>query len=267
MAVSVPRRTQPAHPPSLWWGVLALLAMPLIFAAMLYLGAWYWSATMPAEVQVPSVLNLDEQAAMTVLAERGLRPRVAARRYDEKHPAGKVLEVVPPVNRTVKQGRPVALVISKGSRWTTVPNLQEMSLEQARKLLVGAQLRLARVAEEYNEKVPAGYTISQRPQAGRRIERDSAVEVTVSKGPKPVAPPPSADDETGDVKYAQVEVNVPPGEFRHEVVITVEDDGGVREVYREWKDPGTHLTTTVQGTGEVTVRVLIDGQVVQEQTL
>ncbi len=250
--------------PSLWWGLVALLAMPASIAALLYAAAWYWQATAPREVQVPNVVGLDEQAAVAILRERDLRPRVPLRRYDEKHAEGKVLEVTPPVNRTVKQGRSVALTVSKGSRWTKVPNLGEMSVEQARNLLVKSQLTLAKLVEEYNETVPEGYTIRQFPAPGRRVERGTAVELTVSKGvrlPEELAPAPRT------TKYAQVEVQVPPGEFRREVKITVDDDGGEREVYREWRDPGTTFTTTVEGTGSVTVRIYIDDDLVEEKTL
>jgi len=252
-----------AQPPSLWWGVLALLAMPVSLAGMLYLGAWYWQLTMPAEVAVPKVVSLDEEAAIAVLQQQRLRPRVTMRQYDEHLASGKVLEVVPPANRIVKQGRPVALVVSKGSRWTTMPDLGEMSLERARNLVLRAELRLAKVVEVFSEKVPAGYTVAQRPAPGERLERASAVTATVSKGLKP-PPEPEAGGET---KYAEVDITVPPGDFRREVRVSVEDDNGLRDVFREWKDPGSHFTITVEGTGQVTVRVFLDAEQVQEKTI
>ena len=253
-------------PPSLWWGMLALAAMPLLLALMLYLGAWYWQFTLPKEVRIPSVTGLDEQAAVTILEQRGLRVRVPVRRYDERLSEGKVLEISPPVNRVVKQGRSVALTVSKGSRWTTVPDLREMALEQSRRLLQRAELNLSEVAEVNHDQVPPGYTVSQQPASGERVERNTGVQLIVSKGPKVVEPPPTKSPEA-TTKYAQVEVLVPAGEFRREVQITVQDDEGMHEVYREWKDPGSRIITTVQGKGRVTVRVLIDGEQVQEQTL
>ena len=73
---------------------------------------------------------------------------------------------------------------------TTVPDLSGLEEGAAAALLAdsGLELQLAEGAH-YDERVPAGRTLVQKPKAGTLVKRGSAVEVTVSLGPQLVLVP------------------------------------------------------------------------------
>lgn len=73
---------------------------------------------------------------------------------------------------------------------TTVPDLSglEQAAASARLADAGLELRPAEGAH-YDDRVPAGRTLEQKPKAGSLVKRGSAVEVTVSLGPQLVVVP------------------------------------------------------------------------------
>jgi len=70
-----------------------------------------------------------------------------------------------------------------------VPNVVGMTQAEAGAALVAAQLTLGTVTEVYSDTVPAGEVISQNPAAGVMVAENTPVNLTVSKGPAPVAVP------------------------------------------------------------------------------
>lgn len=63
-----------------------------------------------------------------------------------------------------------------------VPNLEGSNLEEAKRLLEQAGLRLGNLYEEENESVPEGHVISSQPPAGRLVRKGRQVDLVISKG-------------------------------------------------------------------------------------
>lgn len=63
-----------------------------------------------------------------------------------------------------------------------VPNLEGSNLEEAKRLLDQAGLRLGNLYEEENESVPEGHVISTQPPAGRLVRKGRQVDLVISKG-------------------------------------------------------------------------------------
>lgn len=82
-----------------------------------------------------------------------------------------------------------------------VPDITGFEFRQAQQLLASSGLKLIKVKELTNEKVPAGVVLSQRPPAGIRIKRGEKIEVILSKGPRMVVVPRI---EKMDVSHARV---------------------------------------------------------------
>jgi serine/threonine-protein kinase len=239
--------------------LLVVLVAGLVAAA--YIAFWAWVVTGPKSVRVPNVVGIEDRAAVRMLQDAGLVPEVAEQRYDEDTGRGVVLSVKPPPNKVVRQGRKALLIVSLGSVWTRVPNLTEMSVSRAKELLAAGELELGRQREEYSDKVPVGYTISHSPGPGARARRGSRVDLIVSRGPVPEG----VVERTR--RSARVVVDLPPEGPWQEVRIMVQDDTGTRLAYHGWHMPGSKFTRTVSGTGTVTVRVYVGGQLVEERTL
>ncbi len=69
------------------------------------------------------------------------------------------------------------------ARWTTTPNLDAMTEQDARAALVTAVLGV-NVTREYSETVSASHVIRTDPIGGARILRDGTVTMVVSQGPE-----------------------------------------------------------------------------------
>lgn len=244
-------------PPNPWWGVVMLVLLLVGIVGGAYGAFRLWMATGPRTVTVPDVVGIDELAAQSILGRRRLNPKVVARQSHESIEAGRVIRTFPEAGRRVKQGRTIELIVSEGSAWTWVPDITEMSLARAREKLKQADLRLGSRQTTRDTNVPPGYVARQHPAPNTRVRRNSTVDVFTAERPAGEPPP---------VKYAQVEVAVPPGEQSVEVRIVVDDDDGERVAYRGVHDPGTEFRRTVVGRGEVTVRVFAGEALIQEKT-
>jgi hypothetical protein len=244
-------------PPNPWMGVVMLLLLALALMGSAYGVFWVWLNSGPRPTTVPDVVGIDEPAAKSILARRGLNPKVAARQAHERIEAGRVIRTFPEADRRVKQGRSIEMIVSEGSAWTWVPDVTEMSLARAREKLKEADLSLGSRGMVKDSRVPPGYVARQRPDPNTRVRRGSLVDVFVAE---------RSADEPARVKYAEVEVSVPTGGGSKEVRIVVEDEDGERVAYRRRHDPGTQFTQTVAGRGGMTVRVFVDDRLIQEKT-
>ncbi|MCL5985409.1 MAG: Stk1 family PASTA domain-containing Ser/Thr kinase [Actinobacteria bacterium] len=63
-----------------------------------------------------------------------------------------------------------------------VPDIKNIDISSAQKKLEEAKLRLSVVEQKYNNEVEPGDIISQNPVEGSKVEKDSTVEVIISKG-------------------------------------------------------------------------------------
>lgn len=72
---------------------------------------------------------------------------------------------------------------------SAVPDLEDLSLEEARMVLEGKGLKLEVLTEVYDLAKPPGTILSQIPKANARVREGRFVKVTVSKGGKTVLVP------------------------------------------------------------------------------
>ncbi|SDD41670.1 Stk1 family PASTA domain-containing Ser/Thr kinase [Sporomusa acidovorans] len=79
----------------------------------------------------------------------------------------------------------LAAFLAFGKFWSlnevTVPDVVGKQVDTARNILISNNLRVS-VSEAYNEKVPAGYVISQQPEAGTTVKEQRTITIIVSKG-------------------------------------------------------------------------------------
>jgi hypothetical protein len=257
------------HVPSPWWGVLMLLGLIAALVGIVFGGFYLWLMTAPPQVRVPAVTGINVRAAEEILARRGLIGQIVSRRYDEKALAETVLEATPTAGKTVRQGRVIELTVSDGPPTVQMPDVRDMDLQKATEAISEVDLRLARIRRIYDQEVPLGSVMAQKPDPDTRVARRGGVELTVSAGPKPVVNPPEASTEPpqdfGQPKYAVVQVSLPPGERPALVRIEVEDRRGVTVVYSEWHDPGATINEVVTGYGDATARVYVDDKLIEEK--
>jgi len=59
---------------------------------------------------------------------------------------------------------------------------------------------------------------------------------------------------------------VPEGPIRQTCKILVQDSNGIRTAYEGVHKPGERIEKVVEGTGEMTIRILANNKLIQEQT-
>ncbi|MGE5718399.1 MAG: PASTA domain-containing protein, partial [Nocardioidaceae bacterium] len=80
----------------------------------------------------------------------------------------------------------VSATVSRGPERYEVPVLRGMPLADAETALEETNLVVGDVAERYHESVAEGVVIKSDPSAGTELKPDAAVDLVVSKGPKPI---------------------------------------------------------------------------------
>ena len=89
----------------------------------------------------------------------------------------------------MRRGTDVALVVSKGPERYAVPPVVGMTLAEASARIEEVNLKVGKVTEAFNEKVPEGQVVSAKPGPGASLKKGTAVAMTVSKGRKPIEVP------------------------------------------------------------------------------
>ena len=174
------RRSRPKRSRMIVFGVLA---------ALLLLGGARAVASFlaPQEVEVPSVVGMTKQAAMTAAGEVGLEAAVAARVHDFGSAPGEVLSQDPSEGMLL-EGEAIALTISKGPPPMTVPDLTGMTVEIATISLRMRQLEAGEITERF-DVAPEGTVIGQSPAQGKDLGWGESVDLVVSKGPRSIGVP------------------------------------------------------------------------------
>jgi len=219
-------------------------------------------ATRHPEVLVPDVSGLQSDAALTRLAALGLTMVVAEEQYSVDVPRGNIIRLVAPYARKrVREGRQVRVIVSKGIRKVRVPDIHDLTVEEAKKELQKAHLRAAqRIEERRHEIAPKGHVIHQRPEVGAVVPEGTEVELVCSKGsitPRRV----SADT----VSWYRVQVTVPGGDMTQRVRIEVEhQDGTVQIAHDQLHLQGQVVDEAIRGVGAFTIRVYVDNKLWRE---
>ena len=180
-----------AHPPGrrrrrLRRGPLLLLVVLLLTALAAYAGWWFGIGRYTS---TPGVINLSVHQASEKLAGAGLDLEVAGRRFSETVPAGSVISTDPAAGSRVLDGATVEAVVSKGQERYAVPRLGGRPVTEVEGLLTAENLTLGDVTRAWSESVPRGEVISATPSAGTELRKGTAVDVKVSRGPRPIRIP------------------------------------------------------------------------------
>jgi len=75
-------------------------------------------------------------------------------------------------------------LLGPGSPVATVPGVEGQPQGEAERILQGAGLEGQLVDEKYDDRVPPGVVLSQRPYAGKVVRRGRLVELVLSRGPR-----------------------------------------------------------------------------------
>jgi serine/threonine-protein kinase len=180
---ATPRRTPPSRPRRSRRGlVLLLVALLLVTAGGA--GAWWFGSG--RYTSTPGVIGLTRAAAEQKLEDAGLEVEWGDKAYSETVPAGRVVATDPDAGSRVLGGGTVTAVLSLGKERYDVPRLAGMTVDEAQDALAATNLAYGTMVEKWSDTAPAGTVIGSTPKTGTTLRPDAAVDLVVSKGPKPV---------------------------------------------------------------------------------
>lgn len=165
----------------------ALLVAVLVVALLVGLGGWYLGVA--RFTSTPGVINLSAAAAKAKIEKAGLRFEEGKSAYSETIAKGSVISTDPAAGERIAKDGTVTALISLGPERHAVPDVRGKTLDEAQAMLDGASLGFGRAITKFHEKVQKGSVITTDPAPGTQLRRDAAVNVVVSRGPRPIEIP------------------------------------------------------------------------------
>jgi eukaryotic-like serine/threonine-protein kinase len=173
------------------------LVVVLLLAAGAAAGGWYLSVGRYTSAPDLSGLTLAE-------ARQRVRPtdfvlRTGPTAYSETVPKGDIISTDPQPGARILRTGTITVVVSKGKERYPMPPVVGVSEAEARDAL-SHHLAVGDVRHVYSDRVDDGLVISASKDEGTRLRPDTAVDLMVSKGPRPIAVPEVVGDPIADAR-------------------------------------------------------------------
>ncbi len=166
---------------------LAVLVTVLVTLALIVgAGGWWW--TSGRFTTTPPLVGLAQIEARAAAERAGLKLAFTDE-FSETVAAGTVMRTDPEPGAQITRAGEIRAVLSKGQERYEVPRLAGLTLQAARAELETNNLRAGKVTEEYHEKAEKGVVTGASAAVGARVKRDTAVDLVLSLGPKPITIP------------------------------------------------------------------------------
>lgn len=139
----------------------------------------------PKVFQVPDVYNRLDEEAETILEEAHLVVKHSFE-FNDTVEQGRVIRTEPERNTEVKEGDTVTIVLSSGKEkvMKLVPDIRNLSEKEAIQKLKDQGLAAGTISYKNSDEVEKGLVITQNYSVNKEVEEGTAVDFTVSKGPK-----------------------------------------------------------------------------------
>ncbi|GAB2466490.1 Stk1 family PASTA domain-containing Ser/Thr kinase [Streptosporangium sandarakinum] len=223
----------------------AWILVPLLIIGA-FIGVGYMFLSSPGDtakggkVKIPSLVSQTEEAASKTLTGMGLKVKVVEK-YDEEMEKGAVIDTDPPAETEVDKGSEVVLTVSKGLEKVAVPDVVNMTTEEATSALEAKNFKVSVVPQVSSGK--EGVVFKTDPEAGKRAAKGSTVRLYVPKAAVEV--PSVANLTVQDAKrllqQAGLKVKVVPqsSELPKDTVLSQGPEAGAKV------QPGTTITLVV----------------------
>lgn len=150
-------------------------------------GGWWFGSG--RYTTTPGLIGLTARQARVTLGEAGLAFATGPSTYSETVDAGEVLRTDPAGGERLIDGETVTVTLSLGPERYQVPVVRGRAEERAAAVLAAQSLSVGDTARRFHERVPAGVVVASSPGAGKALKPGAAVDLVVSRGPRPVDVP------------------------------------------------------------------------------
>ena len=174
------RREKEARRRRRGWLIVLLVLMLTTIAA---LTGWY--LTEGRFTATPSLSTLPRAEAATVAQNEGLQVSFVDE-FSETVASGLVIDTDPVPGTKVPDGGTITATLSKGPERFAMPKVVGESQAAATGAISDASLRIGEVSRTFHESAAKGMVLDASYAPGTRLKAGSRVDLTVSKGPKPI---------------------------------------------------------------------------------
>lgn len=174
--------------------LLRLVVTVLVLGALGGAAWWWFEGRL---VETPPMVGMTVDQAQRLAGAAGLSVVLGAEEYSETIPLDAVVSTEPAPGQAVAPGGSVTLVLSLGPERYDVPSIVGSTRAQAEAALADLTLVPGEVNRRFNEDVPRGQVISQKPAAGTEVKRGAEVSFVISKGRQPIDVPDVVGDTRG----------------------------------------------------------------------
>ena len=239
-----------------------------------FLGAFlsygnFWSNT---TVDVPNVVGKQVSVAKNILEDKHLRVSTSEVTNPDV-PAGQVISQTPGAGEKVKEQRTIHLVVSKGVGDITVPDLSDLTVDQARQRLKDVGLVVGKITQQSVDGKKDGVVIAQSPSGDSKVSKGTTIDLVVNKAKAKKVKVPNLvgmtlKDARDTLSNAHLGVNQVAGSVEDKSVVTEQsikagdeiDEGSTLNLTTEFKEEkkksdkkGESSSNKTTGTVDVTV--------------
>jgi beta-lactam-binding protein with PASTA domain len=136
----------------------------------------------PLRAKVPDLSGQEVPQANSILTSEGLNLGTQREAPSDTVSKGQIIGHSPEAGREVEIGSSVSVTISLGPSTVSVPDLVGKSRDKALDMLHAVGLRLGAVVKAPSNDVAEDKIVEQYPAVGSKVERGTAVRVTVAQG-------------------------------------------------------------------------------------
>ena len=155
----------------------------LLLAVAVAFGSWW--VVDGRFTAVPTLAGNTQEAAAATARANHLTIQFT-QDYSETVPAGHVIDTDPAAGARVLRNTDLKATVSKGPERFAVPPLIGLSVDAARKALTDTQLTVGAVTGVWDEAAPTGTVTAASMNPGDLARRNTAIDLSVSKGPQPI---------------------------------------------------------------------------------
>ncbi|MFT8593256.1 MAG: PASTA domain-containing protein [Bifidobacterium sp.] len=207
-------------------------------------------ATIPTDILDPSTTH--GKAPLDALKAAGFSKVMhdeAKDEYSVDIPENAAISIDPEPGTTMDHNAEIEIVLSKGPKPVSMPNIVGATKDSARHQLAEAKLNVT-FSEDWSDTVASGKVISSSKEAGAQLHWGDAVSVVISKGPQMVTLPDvrgkNEDDASKILKALglDVKISAPLGDITQTVRLQSPDPGAQIRI-RDTSGNPTVVTLTV----------------------
>lgn len=174
-------KNKPKNKKSSKKGIIIGIVSVLVLAILGVGGYFMLSGNKAKEVVVPNFVGMNIKDAQEKATSLKINLSIKSVKSNEKE--GTIINSNPKAGEKINEGSTVEVEVSSEEK-ITMPNLVEDKLSDAKAKLESLGIKNIIVQEDYSDSIASGNVMTQTPEQGQEVTKESSVTLTVSKGKK-----------------------------------------------------------------------------------